>query len=160
MDRGINLIAALGYMTVINDPLVDIYGFVAEKDKSIYYARMVNTHPGPLPLTQDTTGSSASKKVLEEVARIESENKARRVRGGAELEPLTHSEHTMHVISQVVDDPATVFARHPVEILPGDTPDLLFQRLQWIEKVTVPYAIDKFISDRDAMLRQETQGVV
>lgn len=144
-EHHIDLIAAMGYMVIIREPLISAYGFVRGNHRSLYEARMINTHPGPLPLTQDTMGEDASKAVLEEAARIEAENERRRSSGETELEPLTQSEHTMHVISQLIDDPEMVFARHKVRIFPGDTAESLFQRVQKTEKDMIGYAINLFL---------------
>lgn len=132
----VDLVLTLGYMVIINDPLLEIYGYVPEKHQTIYQARAINTHPGPLPLTQDTMGEKAAKTVLDAYRRGE----------------IEESEHSMHVISAIVDDPQCVFARHFVEILPDDTPAALNQRTQWIEKATVPYAVEQFARDQQDYL--------
>ncbi|HVV66498.1 MAG TPA: formyltransferase family protein [Candidatus Saccharimonadales bacterium] len=146
-EHGIDLIAAMGYMVIIKEPLISTYGLVRGNHRSLYEARMINTHPGPLPLTQDTIGEYASRRVLEESARIEEENKKRQAAGQMELPPLVYSEHTMHVISQLVDDPGTVFATNQVRIFPNDTAASLFQRVQRKEKAMIAYDIDAFLSE-------------
>jgi folate-dependent phosphoribosylglycinamide formyltransferase PurN len=149
--NNIDLVTALGYMIIIKEPLIEAYCYVPKKHQSIFEARAINTHPGPLPLTQDTMGVGASETVIQEARRIALEKARYREAGKPEVPALTHSEHTMHVISEVIDDPMAVFARHPVEILSGDRPQALFQRVQLIEKATVAYAADNFLNRQGAL---------
>jgi phosphoribosylglycinamide formyltransferase-1 len=116
-------VALMGYMVIINGDLVDEYGHHPEHT-SIYQARMSNTHPGPLPETEDTYGVHASQKVLDL--------------------GLAVSKHTFHIVAPGVDR-GPIVAEHPVDILPEDTAQDLFDRVQIAEKAALPYAIDKFI---------------
>jgi hypothetical protein len=47
----------MGYMKMVRGELIEEYGWLPHFD-SIYQARMSNTHPGPLPETVDTYGST------------------------------------------------------------------------------------------------------
>jgi phosphoribosylglycinamide formyltransferase-1 len=135
-ERGVGLVATLGYMKIINGALMDEYGYHPKWHQSAYEARMINTHPGPLPETTDTYGDGAAAKVLEL--------------------GLDESKHTVHVVSQGVDEGPIIVA-HPVPILPGDTKESLNERTQWIEKATIAYALDKFLKDQQTY-RQEIRG--
>lgn len=128
-ERGIRLAALLGYMRIINGALMEEFGYDADRHSSLYNARMVNTHPGPLPETADTYGKGAAAKVLEL--------------------GLPESKHTVHVVSQGVDQGPVIVA-HKVPVEEGDTPDSLNARTQLIEKATIAYALDKFLRDQDA----------
>jgi phosphoribosylglycinamide formyltransferase 1 len=126
-DHDIDHVALMGYMQVVGGDLLDEYGYHPEYS-SIYQARMSNTHPGPLPLTAGTYGVHASEKVLQEV------KKGRR----------KHSAHSVHLVSAGVDD-GPVIARHRVDVEPGDTAQLLFERVQATEKRRLPLDILKFL---------------
>lgn len=124
---GVDLFVALGYMVIINDPFIETYGYRPDWHTSKYHARALNTHPGPLPLTADTYGIDASARALQAYHDDE----------------IVVSKHTVHVISAGVDA-GPIIAEHDVPVLSSDTPESLNQRTQWIEKATMPYAIDKF----------------
>lgn len=126
-----DLIACLGYMIIINDPLMENYGFLPNQHTSKYQAGMINSHPGPLPLTADTDGKGAATRVLEAYHRGE----------------VYESMHTVHVVSQGVDQGPTV-TEHPVAIEPDDTIESLKVRTQIVERATIAYAIDKFLRDQ------------
>lgn len=129
----VDLIATLGYMVIINNPLINAYCYVPAKHRSMYEARAVNTHPGPLPLTADTYGVKASATAIRAYRRRQ----------------ITKSQHTVHVIADDIDLGPTV-AAHDVPIKPEDTPEELNERTQWIEKATIAYALDKFLRDQEA----------
>jgi len=128
-ERGIRLAVLLGYMKIIHGTLMEEFGYDRQRHSSMYQARMVNTHPGPLPETAKTMGKGAAAKVLEL--------------------GMPYSEHTVHVVEPDVDAGPTV-AAHRVPIKPGDTPETLNERTQLIEKATIAYAVDKFLRDQDA----------
>lgn len=131
-DNHIDLVVLLGYMTVVRGSLLEEYGYRPNEHKSIYEARMLNTHPGPLPETNDTWGVHASARVLEL--------------------GLSESKHTIHLVSAGVDE-GPIIAEHPTPVLAGDTPESLTDRIQIVEKATVPYAIDKFVRNQIAWWR-------
>jgi phosphoribosylglycinamide formyltransferase-1 len=122
-------VALMGYMIIVRGDLMDEYGYRPDEHKSAYQARMSNTHPGPLPETEDTFGPGASQKVLE-------------------LGLMT-SKHTFHLVAPDVDK-GPVIAEHPVEVLPEDTAATLFERVQIAEKAALPYALDRFLRDQEA----------
>lgn len=125
-DREIDHVALVGYMKVVRGDLVEEFGWRPSLG-SPYEARMSNTHPGPLPETADTYGLGASQRVLEL--------------------GLAMSAHTVHLVSDGVDQgPKT--AVHPVEIVPDDNAQTLFDRVQVTEKTGLPYAIDKFLREQ------------
>ncbi|HET7059866.1 MAG TPA: formyltransferase family protein [Candidatus Saccharimonadales bacterium] len=132
-ENKIDLIATLGYMVIINNPLVEAYCYVPDKHKSMYDARTINTHPGPLPLTADTYGVKASATAIRAYRRRK----------------ITKSQHTVHVVADDIDA-GPIVAAHDVPIKPEDTPEELNERTQWIEKATIAYALDKFLRDQKA----------
>jgi len=128
-----DLVACLGYMVIINTPLIEQYGFLPGVHRSPYQASMLNTHPGPLPLTEDTYGVRTSARALNAF------------RAGE----ITESKHTVHVVAQGVDR-GPIIAEHPVPVLEDDSPETLNARTQIVEKVAIPYVLDKFIRDQRA----------
>lgn len=128
----IDIVAFLGYMRIAKGSLIEEYGYLPEKYSSMYEARALNTHPGPLPETEDTYGANTSQKVLDL--------------------GLKASKHTVHVVAEGVDKGPIVVA-HNVPVLEEDTKETLNQRTQLVEKATLAYAIDKFIRDQRDYLR-------
>lgn len=121
-------VALMGYMKMVRGELVEEFGWLPQFS-SVYQARMSNTHPGPLPETEDTYGIHTSEKVLEL--------------------GLTVSRHTVHVVASGIDRGPKI-AEHPVEVLPDDTPQDLFERVQIVEKSALPYALEKFLKEQVA----------
>ncbi|HVX48088.1 MAG TPA: formyltransferase family protein [Candidatus Saccharimonadales bacterium] len=128
-DGGYDHVALMGYMIIIRGDLMDEYGYHPDEHTSIYQARMSNTHPGPLPETEDTYGLNASAKVLEL--------------------GMPFSRHTFHLVSPGVDR-GPVLDQHSVEVRPGDTPETLFERVQRMEKRKLPLDIDGFLEAQRA----------
>src|SRR5205823_1529684 len=114
-------VATMGYMVIITGDLLEQYGSLPSHQGQKYEARMVNTHPGPLPETADTWGIHASERVLE--------------RG------LANSAHTVHVVAGPVDL-GEIVAVHSVPVVDGDTPEALFDRVQATEKAMLPGALN------------------
>jgi phosphoribosylglycinamide formyltransferase-1 len=128
--KKLDLVALMGYMRIIRGALIDEYGWKPGME-SVFEARMINTHPGPLPETEDTYGLHASQRVLEL--------------------GMPASRHTVHVVAAGVDK-GPVLAEHPVEVKGDDTPGTLFDRVQTVEKAALPYAIDKFLREQQSYL--------
>lgn len=127
-EGGYDHVALMGYMVIIQGALMAEYGRQAYHT-SIYDTRMSNTHPGPLPETEDTYGIHASEKVLKM--------------------GMSVSKHTFHLVAPGIDR-GPVIAEHPVEVLPEDTAEDLFARVQVAEKAALPYALDKFLKKQEA----------
>lgn len=121
-------IALMGYMKMVRGELIEEYGWKPSFN-SIYQARMTNTHPGPLPETEDTYGIHASERVLE-------------------LD-MSVSRHTVHLVADGIDRGPKI-AEHPVEVLANDTPQDLFDRVQVVEKAALPYALGKFLREQES----------
>ncbi len=119
----IALVALLGYMKKVRGPLLEEYGALSSH-KSIFEARMINTHPGPLPATRGLAGLNAQKKVLEM--------------------GLENSAQTLHVVSADYDTGAT-YAEQLVPVMPDDTADSLFAAVQATEKSRLPKDINNFL---------------
>ena len=125
-----DLVANMGYMKLIGPKIVEVYGWV-DSYKSIYQARMVNTHPGLLPATKAMFGRNTQAFTLEH--------------------NLPYGGQTLHVVGFGYDD-GPIIAEHKVAVVPGDTPDSLFERVQIVEKKYVPTDIEEFINARRAYL--------
>jgi len=123
-------VALMGYMKMVRGELIEEYGWQPTYD-SVYQARMTNTHPGPLPETEDTYGINTSEQVLES--------------------GLPYSRHTVHLVAQGIDRGPKI-AQHPVEVVEGDTPQSLFDRVQVVEKAVLPYAIGNFLQEQGGCL--------
>lgn len=119
-------IALMGYMKQVRGDLITEYGWQPTL-KSMYQARMSNTHPGPLPETADTYGIHTSARVL---------------RLG-----LASSRHTVHLVAEGIDKGPQI-AHHDVKIVVGDTAQSLFDRVQKVEKRRLPRALGKFLIDQ------------
>ena len=122
-DGGFAHVALMGYMKMVRGDLMEEYGWQPAYT-SIYQARMTNTHPGPLPETEDTYGIHTSRRVLEL--------------------GMSVSRHTVHLVADAIDR-GPVVAEHPVEVVEGDTAQSLFDRVQTVEKVALPYVLDNFL---------------
>ena len=131
-DGGFAHVALMGYMKMVRGDLIGHYGFLPGHHRSIYEARMSNTHPGPLPETEDTYGIHTSERVIEL--------------------GLSASRHTVHVVASGIDR-GPIIAEHPVGVLPDDTPQDVFDRVQIVEKVALPYVLDRFIKEQEAFRR-------
>lgn len=129
--QGVGLVALMGYMKMVRGELVEEYGFLPHFS-SIYEARMLNTHPGPLPETEDTFGIHTSERVLEL--------------------GMHQSRHTVHVVASGIDR-GPIVAEHPVDVYSDDTPQDLFDRVQRIEKALLPFAIQDFLLEQEAYQR-------
>lgn len=125
-----DLVANMGYMKLIGSELVEAYGWLPEYT-SIYQAKMVNTHPGLLPDTKAMFGLNTQAYTLE--------NK------------LPYGGQTLHLVGLGYDDGPTI-AEHKVEVLPNDTPEILFARVQKVEKQYISGDIESFIKARKEYL--------
>lgn len=123
---GCDHVALMGYMKVLRGKLVEEFSWKPSMG-SVYEARMTNTHPGPLPETADTFGLHTSERVLEL--------------------GLGYSKHSLILVSPGVDD-GPIIAEHPVEVYEDDTAQDIFNRVQAVEKATLPYALDKFLREQ------------
>lgn len=128
-----DLIALMGYMKKIGPGLIEAFGWLP-KYKSLFQAKMVNTHPGLLPDTKGFYGINIQKYVLDN--------------------GLPYGGQTLHVVSDRYDE-GPIIAEHKVPVEPGDTPESLFEKVQKVEKKNVPHDIDDFIKARLAYLAHQ-----
>lgn len=119
----IDLVVLLGYMKRIGTQLTDTYGWQTDF-KSIYQARMLNTHPGLLPETKGLYGIHVQEAVVE-----------RR---------LPEAGQTLHVVADAYDEGPTV-AEHRIPVEPGESAEALFDRVQQTEKAHIAADIADFI---------------
>jgi len=123
---GFGLVLLLGYMKKVRGDLLNEFGALPSH-KSIHQARMINTHPGPLPQTKGLFGVHAQEVVLET--------------------GLGYSAQTLHVVAEDYDS-GLIIAEHRVPVLPNDTPESLFESVQLTEKTYLPIDIDNFLKQR------------
>lgn len=122
-----SFVALMGYMKKVRGVLLETYGWQPWMH-SPTQARMINTHPGPLPQTQGLFGIHVQEKVLES--------------------GLGYSAHTVHVVSDEYDQGGILDeTRVPVE--PDDTAALLFDRVQQVEKANLPRVIGRCLFERN-----------
>lgn len=123
---GVAHVALMGYMKMVRGELIEEYGWQPTYS-SIYQARMTNTHPGPLPETEDTFGIRTSERVLEL--------------------GMSASRHTVHLVADGIDRGPKI-AEYPVDVINGDTAQSLFDRVQVVEKVELPNVLGKFLQEQ------------
>ncbi|MDB5165053.1 MAG: phosphoribosylglycinamide formyltransferase [Candidatus Saccharibacteria bacterium] len=120
------LVGLVGYMRKVRGELLEEYGALSTHTSS-FDARMLNTHPGPLPHTQGYHGIHVQEKVLED--------------------GLSYSAQTTHAVAADYDT-GSVFRSHPVPVMPGDTAEDLSQNVQTTEKVWLPIDIQDYLNDQ------------
>lgn len=125
-SAGVNLVLLLGYMKKVRGDLLTEYGGLAEHT-STYQARMLNTHPGPLPESAAQFGRGVQQIVLDT--------------------NLGYSAQTLHVVTDQYDMGQTV-AVHRVPVLSDDTADTLFDSVQLTEKAYVPVDVEIFLNEQ------------
>jgi phosphoribosylglycinamide formyltransferase-1 len=130
----IDLVALLGYMKRVGPNLVTKYGWQPEYD-SCYQARMVNSHPGPLPSTRALYGEGVQQHILDH--------------------GLRQGCQTLHVVAENYDD-GPILAEHCVEVKQGDTAATLFTRIQVVEKQHIAADIAMFLQKRQRYLAAST----
>lgn len=128
-----DLIVLMGYMKRVGPKLVHKFGWRPDY-KSIYESIMLNTHPGLLPDTKKLYGMLVAEHVL-----------AKR---------LPCSGQTLHVVADEYDEGPTV-AEHKIYVLPEDTPQSLFQRVQVVEKQYIADDLLSFIKSRQKYLEKK-----
>ena len=118
----IDIVALLGYMKRVGPKIIKAYGwqpFYSSK----YQARMVNSHPGPLPQTRALYGEGVQQHILDI--------------------GLDHGAQTLHLVAADYDD-GPIVAEHIVPVEPGDTSATLFARIQAVEKEYIAGDIASF----------------
>lgn len=129
----IDLVVLMGYMKHVDAELIKAYGWLPTH-KSIYEARMLNTHPGLLPLTQGLSGVHVQEKVLAAHA--------------------TEAGQTLHLVSADYDDGPTI-AEHRTNVRPDETAEDLFARVQTIEKAYIASDIADFGLEQQAYRKEQ-----
>ncbi|MFI5270465.1 MAG: formyltransferase family protein [Candidatus Saccharimonadales bacterium] len=131
-----DLVALMGYMKLVGPHIVEAFGWKPEY-KSLFQAKMVNTHPGLLPDTKGFYGENIQKYVLDR--------------------HLPYGGHTFHVVGMEYDD-GPIITEHKVAVEPGDTSESLFARVQESEKKYLPKDIEDFILARLAYNQDMRSG--
>ena len=138
-EHTIDHVCLMGFMRILGNQVIKEYGWEPQyalgdpANKGKYRARMTNTHPGILPATTDTYGIRTQQRVLDL--------------------GLSETAHTFHVVSTGIDD-GPIITENKVAVLPGDTPESLFQRVQAVEKQHLPYDLDEFLKQQQDYLHE------
>lgn len=136
-----SLVALMGYMRIVADEgdLMRQWGWLPEfaarndyKD-GIFFARMLNTHPGILPETADTYGILTQKRVLEL--------------------GLSATAQTLHAVAAGIDT-GPIYKENGVPVYTTDDPQKLFERVQRVEKAMLPIDIDNFLKQQQVFLAE------
>lgn len=131
-----DLVALMGYMKRVGPDLIEAFGWQPNYT-SMFQAKMVNTHPGLLPDTKGFYGKNIQAYVLDN--------------------HLPYGGQTLHVVSEKYDE-GPIIAEHKVMVVPNDTADTLFDRVQKVEKKYLPHDIDDFIHARLAYINQHKES--
>ncbi len=129
----VDLVALLGYMKKVGTRLVTAYGWRTDY-VSPHQARMVNSHPGPLPQTRALYGQGVQQHILDL--------------------GIDHGCQTLHVVAEDYDD-GPILAEHGVPVEPKDTAETLFARIQLTEKEYVARDINTFWHEQQRYMRLE-----
>ena len=127
----IDLVLLLGYMKLIGPTIVDQYGWKAEYE-SVYQAKMINTHPGLLPATKGLFGLHVQEKVLKDGSKS--------------------AGHCMFMVDSHYDD-GPVISEHIVQVVPGESPEDLFERVKASEKANLADDLNRFILEQAEYLK-------
>lgn len=119
---GCSFVALMGYLKKVRGELLEAYGWLPAKPDKI---GMVNSHPAPLPQTVGLIGIHAQELVL--------------------AENLGYSAHTVHAVTANYDE-GRILRETRVPVLPGDTAQSLFDRVQIVEKKVLPIVIGECLS--------------
>ncbi len=131
-EHRVDLILLLGYMKQIGQTLLDDYGWLPHYT-NVYQARMLNTHPGLLPQTIGTHGRGTQEFTL--------------------VQRMPEGGQTLHVVAAEYDTGPHV-AEHRVPVLPDDTPDTLFARVQAVEKAHIAADVMTFVEGQKEYLSE------
>lgn len=126
-EYDIGLILLAGYLRKVQGPLLEEYGALPDH-KSVYEARMLNTHPGPLPDTKGMFGRGVHKHM------------AGLQKGGKAI----WSAQTLHVVSAEYDQGGTI-AINNFPVYPGDPVDKIEETAQAVEKAHIATDVDRFL---------------
>ncbi len=121
-----DIVFLLGYMKRVGNKIVAQYGW-NKSMKSVFEANMLNTHPGLLPVTGSLFGIKVQEKVFETKQTI--------------------AGHCIFAVDDEYDD-GPVITEHKVEILAGDTPESLFERVKESEKKYLAEDINYFLENK------------
>jgi folate-dependent phosphoribosylglycinamide formyltransferase PurN len=125
-SRRADLICAMGFMLIINEPLL-------RRD-------ILNWHPGILPQTANTMGEKASMKALE-FYRLDPSHP----------DHIDYTVASVHLVTADVDSHLAVIAEdeNRVDIFPDDNYSVLNERVQNKERARAADNIDHFRRNRD-----------
>ncbi len=122
-EHEIDLVLLLGYMKQMGPRIVEAYGWQSQFD-SVYEARMINTHPGLLPVTKGHHGVGVQEYVLQQGHH--------------------QAGQSLHTVADGYDEGPVIFEHH-VPIEEDDTAETLFERVQTAEKSNIAKDVAQFI---------------
>ncbi len=123
------LVLLLGYMKRVRGALLDQYGYNPEIHSEVTDARMLNTHPGPLPQTMGLHGSQVHQHVYELYQARE----------------LAVTGPTLHAVAEDYDTGPTVRYFDMVDLSDADTAESIEDRVRAVEREQLPVGIQFFI---------------
>lgn len=121
------LVCLVGYMRKVRGPLLDEYGALPTH-VAPYQARMINTHPGPLPATRGYYGIHVQERVLEL--------------------GLSQSGQTTHLVAEDYDTGQTI-GFNAVPVMPGESAEDISQNVQTVEKIYLPLDIQAYLKEQE-----------
>ncbi len=128
-ESGSELVLLLGFMKRVRGALLAEFGYDPTQHTEVVQARMLNTHPGPLPQTRGLHGFSVHQKVFELYANGE----------------LNTTGPTLHAVAAEYDMGPTVRYFDQVELSQADTPQTIEDRVREVEREMLPIGVHEFI---------------
>jgi phosphoribosylglycinamide formyltransferase-1 len=125
------LIVLMGYLRRVGPNLVYEFGW-RPSYTSVYQARMLNTHPGPLPETRGLYGSAVQEHVLGR--------------------NLPCAAHVVHVVAEEYDH-GPIVVEHRTPVLPDDSAMTLSERIKSLQREHLPRDLGDFVRQRRSYLR-------
>lgn len=135
--ENISLVVLAGYLKKVGPLLVHAFGW-RNGYTSPYQAAMLNTHPGLLPATKGEFGIHIQQSIIR--------NKQ------------SEAGQTLHVVADDYDT-GPIIAEHRTAVMPDDTPETLFDRVQQIEKQHIATDIQMFWTAKVAFQHNQEDGV-
>ena len=126
---GSEVVLLLGFMKRVRGALLDEFGFDPARHSVATDARMLNTHPGPLPETEGLYGTGVHERVFEL----------------SKLGKLSVTGPTLHVVAADYDTGPVVQFFDQVQIGPDDTAITIEERVREVEREQMPLGVHDFI---------------
>jgi phosphoribosylglycinamide formyltransferase-1 len=128
----LDAVVQMGYLKRTGPDIVEQFGWQPQY-RSNFQTKLLNTHPGLLPITEGLYGIFVQQYVIEH--------------------QLPFGGQTLHLVAEKYDDGPTL-AEYKVKVMRSDTAESLFERVQEVEKLHVPLDVQNFISGKEAYNKQ------